>query len=252
MNDRSSWSRRAQVNRIGSAVVLLFAVSLSAQSVSRLGRVDLGFDPDGLLRVSVETPQGLSRERSVVNAFFDEMMAGIANKRAVNAVAARGPVGLMSTIETARPSGAPGIFGPGGGRERQTRQAEVAKMRIRSVPDDPRLRRILPSRAAGVSSEIHSRRVEIPTFVEFWGVVAGQTLLPMGSNDISGHLLPDWVPSLRAAVDSFVRGVAAFPDRSRARSNRDRDDYFLPAVHESLLLDLERFLRGRLGPVFEG
>jgi len=36
------------------------------------------------------------------------------------------------------------------------------------------------------------------------------------------------------------------------RANTDRDDYFLPAAHESLLLDLERFLRGRLGPVFEG
>lgn len=36
------------------------------------------------------------------------------------------------------------------------------------------------------------------------------------------------------------------------RTNTDRDDYFLPAANESLLVDLERFLRGRLGPVFEG
>jgi hypothetical protein len=36
------------------------------------------------------------------------------------------------------------------------------------------------------------------------------------------------------------------------KTHTDRDDYFLSATHEPLLLDLERFIRGRLGPLFEG
>jgi hypothetical protein len=50
-------------------------------------------------------------------------------------------------------------------------------------------------------------------------------------------------------------GIASVDESSVGewiRASTDRDDYFVAAAHEPLLTHLERFLRGRLGPVFEG
>jgi hypothetical protein len=60
------------------------------------------------------------------------------------------------------------------------------------------------------------------TFVEFWGVgAATASILPMTTDDICGHLIADWVPSLPVAVGSSFVGWPPFLIELLNRSGND-------------------------------
>ena len=81
------------------------------------------------------------------------------------------------------------------------------------------------------------------------------------SRFLSQHYNPKSAPStlagslLKAMMLWRYLGVAGLDDSTVGawiREHCDRDNFYLPDSQNKLLVTLERYLRGRLGPVFEG
>lgn len=90
------------VGQVAVAVLLLASAGVMARSVSRIHRIDLGFDPERLLFVHGFEPPDTTRERH--DAAIDRVIADIARLPGVENVAGvyraplQGPIGLDSRI----------------------------------------------------------------------------------------------------------------------------------------------------------
>jgi predicted permease len=88
---------------IAIAVVLLTFAGLLYRSVSRLGEVDLGFNPHGLLAIDVDMPPGPALSRSDLYQFYDRAIEELSSLPFIESVAAaggrplKGPIGLDSS-----------------------------------------------------------------------------------------------------------------------------------------------------------
>jgi putative ABC transport system permease protein len=97
------FSRRAR-RALGSveiaiAVVVLTCSGLLLRSVSRLDRIDLGFDPHNLAAAYVDRPARYDGNAENVRRFADDVIATIGRQPAVSAVAGVGPRQLGSRFE---------------------------------------------------------------------------------------------------------------------------------------------------------
>ncbi len=90
------------VGQVAVAVLLLASAGVMARSVSRIHRIDLGFDPERLLFVHGVEPSDTTRERH--DAAIDRLIADVARLPGVENVAGvyraplQGPIGLDSRI----------------------------------------------------------------------------------------------------------------------------------------------------------
>lgn len=90
---------------VAIALVILAGAGLLQRSVSRLNRLDLGFDPRHLLAVEVGLPEGLrsGNSRDAVFEFYRRALAALATVPGVQSAAAvrgrplKGPIGLDSS-----------------------------------------------------------------------------------------------------------------------------------------------------------
>lgn len=100
--DRRGFRRTARkiliTVEVAAAVVLMTSAVFVLRSVNSLMRVDLGFQPAGLLAVAVELPSEASADTARTRQFLDHLMTGLVGLPSVTSVAAKGPVGLGSPV----------------------------------------------------------------------------------------------------------------------------------------------------------
>jgi putative ABC transport system permease protein len=113
---RSATSRRRGTRsalvafEVASAVVLVVGASLLYRSVSRVGTVDLGFEPTGLLAVNITPPAGIAEDADAINRGQQDALDAISSLPGVLAAGAvgsrplKGPIGLDSTWQFDRQS----------------------------------------------------------------------------------------------------------------------------------------------------
>jgi predicted permease len=107
---RPTWTGRRWLvaTEVAIAVIVLGATGLLYRSVVRLGRLDLGFNPHGLLAVALALPENMAatRSRADVYEFYtravDEMatMPFVKSAAAVGQRPLKGPIGLDASWES--------------------------------------------------------------------------------------------------------------------------------------------------------
>ena len=80
------------VAEVSLSLVLLAGAGLLLQSFVRLGRVDPGFEPEGVLSMRVDLPDRKYSTPERLGSFFDDVLARTSGLSGIRAVAAAGPL----------------------------------------------------------------------------------------------------------------------------------------------------------------
>jgi putative ABC transport system permease protein len=104
---RDRWLRRAFVGvQIGGAALLLVCMTLSAQALSRLQRVDAGFRPEQALTMQLSLPPARYSDPARIDRFYTALRTRIdsmSGVRAAGVVSLRPLSGLLSATDVAFP-----------------------------------------------------------------------------------------------------------------------------------------------------
>jgi putative ABC transport system permease protein len=180
------------IAEVSLTVMLLFGAGLLGRSLASLLRIDPGFDPAGVLTLTLSLPPATYADTSAVDGFYTRVLAGIKQLPGVIDTGATGALPLTGTPAT--------TMVPEGGERRDQLSADV----VTSTPGFFRALGIPLTRGRLFTTNDKAGSVPVVVINES----AARRFWPDGSNPVGRNItMRDWGNPYRAGVVGVVGDI---------------------------------------------